>query len=1132
MNTEALCSVLVSLTEKTSEVERVTDLLGMLQHAFLSAFGVSLSPASELSNSPHRVPSLDSGEEAKLLVVKAVRNFHVCGRQAHAAFFRNRDYHPQAALFLLELLKSLSGNSQQWFRQLQMECMDSCLAILETIGEENVRLCAPGVVSATVRYIHRAHHGKDSHKVRVAAMHLLNTCLSLSFETGAPSSWAEEAVARLTLSLRPLLEPTALVRGGYDISMLTSLHSFTKDLLSSPGMEAYLVSPLASMLVVAYALIDNALHLQQMGKLREPDVELLQSGGGATHEKDPIVSLSVQTTSFTAPSASFLVTPTAIAFICEALECLRGVELLHVATTVARHHSLREQIFKYATFSALSSSPPSSSGPFGHLNDGGQESSSALAVLMNVVRKCIRVVGTEMNEEDLFTCRRPRSYPAGVVDEFLMCFARALSELPAGSNNIEVGDVEETFGEHLTNTILDECDAILQDWEVYATHPAVLYVVTRLLLWQFEESTSSLGTSPETERDDGGVYPLASDFITSGAFEQLWSVVAPPHLWNITEDEELCSYQQLRHRQVVAATLLRFLSLTADALSVKRVRFPSLLSEDSEAIERLFALTLYLVLEKAATSSSVVHEAAMQCLEAYSSASNEGSPVVFLLRHTSLIMDEAARAVRVEYLRPAAANVLRGSLTFVEHHLLQPQHCRPTNNRASSVQHTSSYKGSNLHLTSVIRQRMSVAAMTALFQSTSVISFVTMEEAAQIADFVSTTIHVARDTLEQCSRYDISLVGEDEAGRRAALMLLRDAFDLASFLNFCVPQEALDVDQERLTTSAHTRVRELQQTVLDSIYDVLKYSTLHNSSAPIAVQAVLRGLTTFLTTSSAVNWIETERARKEELTRLRDAGRRGSYRLLGTPADQECADDEVDEPSESSPSPPPPINWPWTNVTVQVDRCGDEAVTSLNSVTIELPRSHLHTVYRVYLSLFAILREPIAAFQVARNTVSTRTGVEKRRLTEVSIMPGLFAVLNGLESICILATDFLIHRMVEEVLPYVLVWYERGALPRIPTDTDERVKQAAYQFALHLCEYCETDELRDQVQSKCAAFFVVQSKHQTGDRGKCDCHQTVPNEVEEVRDATSTALDLLPQKMPDDTPVRREAEKSLLKSST
>jgi len=232
-------------------------------------------------------------------------------------------------------------------------------------------------------------------------------------------------VGHLSLSLRPLLEPTALLRGGYDASMLLALRHFTKSLLTLTGMETFLSSPLASLLIVAYALLDNAAHLQQVNTAHGDDVRLLQNGGDTGDEKATSTSLRASMAPFSTSPAAFLATPTAVASIGEALQCLRGVELLHVATTVARHQCLREKFFTHAALPTLSS-PASSSLPSDHAGDSCEENTSAQAVLLGVVRKCIRVVGTEMSEEDLFTHRLPRRYPAGVVDEFLMWFASVL----------------------------------------------------------------------------------------------------------------------------------------------------------------------------------------------------------------------------------------------------------------------------------------------------------------------------------------------------------------------------------------------------------------------------------------------------------------------------------------------------------------------------------------------------------------------------------------------------------------------------------------------------------------------------------------------------------------------------------
>ncbi|KPA76540.1 hypothetical protein ABB37_07832 [Leptomonas pyrrhocoris] len=1110
-----LSSVLIPLTEKAGEVAQIGDLLGMLEHCFIDAFkmrlpaAVTSEDAAQATAGSSSSSSIDAGEEAKLLAVRAVTNFHRSGATTHRAFFQQREYHPHAALFILELLKSLSGNSQQWFRQLQLDSLEACLAIVEVIGIGNVRMCLPGVVSVGVRYVHRAHHGKDSSKVCLTALRLLRTALMLSFASAEPTNWVGDTVAHLTSSLRSILEPSALVRGAYGAPVTVALESLITSLLVSPVMADHLSSPLGALLAVAFAVVTNMDHLhhlgddvvggKEVGSPNTPDTRI-------SHRAEEVQKLN-----------AVMRSPFAMAAVQDALQYLRGVELLHVATTAVRLPVLSEHFFSSpvrtppaAPAQALRTLDGSSTaeGTFIEVA-GAPPSDNVTALFLSVVRKCVRVVGTELDDEALYTHRRPRKFPAGVVDEFLFSLAGTLARLPPASSSAAGaanGGEDETAGERLTNALLDEYNGILQDWDAYAVHPSVLYVLTRLVVWQFHPSLDAAARTAQREcdgdhfelQDDaaGCVYPSPSDFITSGAFEQLWSVVAPAHLWNITEDVDLCNNQQIHHRQVVAATLLRFLTLTAEVLSTKPSAHASEKGDDAlqmttDALERLFALTLYLVLEKA-TASGVVHEAAMRCLEMYSTASNESDALSFLLHHSSLIVDETARAVREEHLRPAASSVLRGSLAFLASRLMHRGSVSDAEQTGGSGGgEEGRFCGSSTQLTAVVRQRLSSTEMSAFFQRTGT-QLASLQEVAQVSDFVGSTLHVARDTLFLCSRYDSSASAADLEGRRAALALLRDALDVAAYLNFSVPQEALDEDQERHTTSAHTRVRALQSAALEAVYAVLQYCTVSDAAAPLAVQSVVRGLTCFLTTSTAVAWAEKARQRLHDAAMARRnakrktagaGGRRGHRfmeKILDDEDSKEAADEEEEEEDEDtegrSPLPAsPPLDWPWTHYVVNA--APDEAMsgpTSAAPVSIELPRSHLHTVYRVYLSFFALLREPVAAFATVAAGPGGRTGMERRKLADVSIAPAVFETLHGLESIRLLALDFLLHRMVSEVLPLVVLWHERGCLPRIPTHTDERLKAATQQFVARLFQDCkESPELQSSVSTQCCGYPML-----------------------------------------------------------
>lgn len=1067
-----ITSVLLPLTERCGEGDRMAELLSMLEHSFIDAFRIAPpasapqdggsggaaagpSPASPTALAPPSSPSLDAGEEVKLLVVRAVAAFHRRGAAGrHAAFFTAASYHPHAALFVLELLKSLGGNSQRWFRQLQLDSLDACNAIVEVIGMENVRLCLPGLVSGAVRYIHRAPSGKDASRVGLMAVQLLTSVLTTSLAAAEPAEWVDSATAHLTNALRTILDPSALRRAAPTAATAAALTALTRSVLVSPAMTGRLHTPLGALLVVAYATLANVEHLARL------EATSSSSGSDASSAtSQPSTSTDSVHTSQERQLSVLLRDPCAVQTVTEALQSLRGVELLHVATSAARLPALRAHFFPLRPVAA-----------------GSNAEATTLPLLLGVVRKCVRVVGAEMEAASLYTSRAPRPFPSGVVDAFLFSLAGALARLPAPDGS----DDAETVGEQLTNALLGEYDAVLQDWDAYAVHPAVLYVLTRLVLWQFHPAQAAHAhpsdcraakALPSTAAEERCAYPAPADFIDGGALEQLWCVVAPPHLWAITEDEEACSYAQVRHRQVVAATLLRFLALSAEVLAAATHA-----SDDHDARDRFFALTLYLVLEKAA-AAGIVHEAALQCVAAYSAASGAADTRTFLLQHSSLLVDETARAVREAHLRPAAASVLRGSLALLTgYYVCGASSDEAHRDEASGVGAATcglglggTGSGDAVPLPTLVRQRLSVSAVAAFFARHTA-RLATLVEAEQIADFVASTMHVACDALQLCSRYDSAAPEEDVAGRRAALWLLRDALDLAAYANLCTPQEPLDETQERRTTSAHTRVRALQATALEAVYAVLQHCTVHDVVAATAVQTVVRGLTCFLTTTAALTSAETARQRCFDDVAARRRAKREAARQRGRSGDeQEGSGEEGDEEDPSSaPLPTPPVmDWPWTHYATP-------SAAASADLGIALPRSHLHTVYRVYLSLFALLREPLAAFARAKADARGRTGAERRRLGDVAVSPAVFATLHGLEAIRALAYDFLVHRMVEEVLPVVLLWHERSRLPRIPTHTEERLRQAAEQFAVHLHDDCaSTPEIRASMRVMCQGFHVL-----------------------------------------------------------
>ncbi|RNF07225.1 hypothetical protein TraAM80_03518 [Trypanosoma rangeli] len=620
---------------------------------------------------------------------------------------------------------------------------------------------------------------------------------------------------------------------------------------------------------------------------------------------------------------------------------MRGVELLHFASALLRCRATRA--------TALLA---------GEHNEH---------LLLPVLQRCVRVAGTDMSVEDLYNAGTARSHACGVVDAFLETVAYALTTAAANAADPAGGAV---FATPVLEAFMGECEATLTDWDLYMLHPPTVYVLTRLVLWQFR--TPAGVTGEERGRP-------AEEFVLSGMFERLWSVVAQPHLWNITEDEQLCSYQQLHHRQTVAATILRFLELTAGVLRDEPVTHKA---RRRRAVRRLNLLLLYLVLEKA-TGPAVVHDAAMRVMQALGEAGLYPDTLAFFLDQSAHIVDEAARAVTEEDFRAAAANVLRGGVGFLQSKLLSVS-------RKEGVR------------SATARQWVDVPCADGPTSVVSVASAV-----PKVSDFVATAVKVAADG---CRR---ATVEEDTAGALASVALLAECFSVAAALNRSVPQLGIDEEQDCLTTAAEPRVQILQLTVLEAVQMLLAYCTRNDVVAPLAIRALTRGLTVFLTTPAAETWVRN----------AEDGGEGGQ----------------------------PPSVFEWDPNAAGV-----------------LPRSHLRTVYQVYLSFLAILAEPVAGFTAA-SEARRLSAQERRALEAVLPTPAVMAAMEGLQALVALATDFLSRRVVEEVLPVIVTWHQRGALPRIPTRTDEKVQAAARKFLQDTCVL--EPSLGEEVRAACRAVL-------------------------------------------------------------
>ncbi|ESS64250.1 hypothetical protein TCDM_07761 [Trypanosoma cruzi Dm28c] len=907
-------TVLYNLAEKANQIDNVQELTLILQQQFVELFRGGEMPSSP---SKPKASSLASTEEEKLLAVRAVEAFHSVGLQRHGVLFQSDSYHTNAAFFIHELLASLSGSRRIWFQKLQKASLHACVAVVKAIGCRNTRLCLPGIVSACVHYIDRAHHGTDTVAVRTGAVELLRVSLKASLVSqGDDTQWLQSTVGHLGHSMTRLLDPSRLALGAKTLPFAQSLLHLTTDLLLLPSLGTFLDTPFMREVTVGWFVLSN--------------VNFLLSGGvfgGATDSTTQIPS-------------GFFQERAVVELLQAQLKKLRGVELLHFSSALLRCKDTRATAFP--------------------VEDHNQH------LMQRVLQRCIQVVGTEMSVEDLYSAKVSRSYPCIVGDTFIECAAYAVTATTTTTTTSEDPAGCVTVGEQVLKDFMAECEATLADWDLYMLHPPTIYVLTRLVLWQFRTPAWV------TEEEEKG--RPAEEFILSDTFEQLWSIVAQPHLWNITEDENLCSYQQLRHRQTVAATILCFLEIAAGLLRDEPVIHRA---KRKRAVQRLNLLVLYIVLEKA-TGPTFVRDAAMGVMKALGEAGFYPDTLAFFLSQSGYIVDEAARAFTEEDLRVSAASVLRGGVSFLQSKLL-PVPGKEEFTAITSRQGVDVPRGRN---------------PAAVVLVTSAIP--------KVSDFVSSAVKVASDG---CRR---STLQEETAGARASVALLLDCFSVSAALNRSVPQLGIHEDQDCMTTAAEPRVQILQLAVLEAVQMLLAYCTRNDAVAPLAISAVTRGLTVFLTTPRAETWIN--------------------------------------ETESDGDQPPPVFEWE-------------------DNAPAVLPRNHLRTVYQVYLSFLAILAEPVSGFSTTSN--SKRLSAQERRVLEaVQPTPAVIAAMEGLKALFALATDFLSRRVVEEVLPVVFTWHERGALPRIPTKTDERLQTAAKKF---LQDACVIDpSLEKQLHAECA----------------------------------------------------------------
>lgn len=1187
MDITTQCALALQFAENADQIKDVEKYLLFLEQCVITVFkgqrivsetpSLSTTTKSKESNDRLRFQkeSLDrlaSKEEEKLVLVKAIKELHAKGH-SHLVFFQSTKYHHHAALLIHELLQSLSGNSKEWFRELQVASLQAIQAIVEVLGVEVVRSCLPGVVSSAVRYMQRAHRGKDGSIVCLSAIDLLTLCLKRCFLEDPPEEWIRATAIQLSRTLQAAMSADAFVRSHYDPRALKKCRVLLTEMLGAPILSPERDSALFRMLLEGFLVVDNICHINYLGVAQElPDADEIHKDGtpqpstsfskcsSLKSESNATEQLSQIRERNTEESNSVLTTTTLSAcfqnrivqrYIADILRELRGVALLHASTTVLRLPFLRVIL----------------------LRCGIEEDQYSL--FSGMVRKCIRLITLEFRPEELYTYRFPRSHPTGVVDEFIETLSHAL----AGTPFTDVEDERETdldnsenrsgesrkdflvdedgctAGERLTNMLLEEAQEVLQDWDLYMLHPGTVYFIGRVITWQFKPVPSYL--QHHFFSIEECAYPYPSDFIECTVLEQLWSVIGLPHLWNIEEDENLCSVQQTYHRRLMAATIIRVLDLVAfDVMqAATRIQGDSSAQEvGRRGFDHFCALTLYPIMEKVAVAG-FVHETALHCLDSYRVASGEVTSFVFFARVSDYIVDEASRAIKRSYLREKAISVLAGSLRFVVH-LLSTEGKPSYQMRSSSLIEEKENEGaskaesifqdlpraektekklpsctavpswwfsfsSSIPLTQVVKRRLSTSSMRLLTQRRNFFRSVNGENRSENEvkmskeeDHSVSSADVARDAyfISVCANFITVLVqivsaalidtqteGTTEevaevqvAGVKGLLLLLCDAIDVAALMNFFTCQEVFPDESDRLTTSANERVQQLQGVVLHAIKVVQTHAlggVLPHGAVHTAVGVIIRGLTSLLTTTVATDKVVRQMLSysKRSILPLQSVEENSPEDTQGAQAVEVEDHQSKVEKEEDAEEDGATHSWfcssqslavPWFPALPDDDSNTNEPKGfDFHSIKICLPHNLLPLVYQTYLPLVTLLQEPISRFVTTASKLGSRSRIEQRALKEVHVTSALPAGLTGLHALLLLAHEFLHHRYVTDVLPVVMVWYERCLLPATSTPSETRAKQQILDFVKVVKDTCTSpvtaekehsadgDRLREQVEA-------------------------------------------------------------------
>jgi hypothetical protein len=239
-----------------------------------------------------------------------------------------------------------------------------------------------------------------------------------------------------------------------------------------------------------------------------------------------------------------------------------------------------------------------------------------------------------------------------------------------------VGALASSGGGDVLECLMDQAESVLQDWDAYAAHTEVIYIISRIVVF---------GALPRPA-DAACATRLLQAFVQQQTFETLWELVSLDHLWKIEISADQCTFQELQHRGLVARTVLAAVRQTAESLaavvsyqsggSTQQQRGPNVV------LERFMVLCLYNAFEKESCSFGDVHEAASITVKTLSELNDAGrsssnateeergpastaASLSFFFQYCKTLTDEARRAVLDPELHAGSIKVVSGLLRFV-----------------------------------------------------------------------------------------------------------------------------------------------------------------------------------------------------------------------------------------------------------------------------------------------------------------------------------------------------------------------------------------------------------------------------------------------------------------------------------